>query len=263
MSDSADRAVSRYIENYSKCRKLEAEIYGFSNPRRLNRAAIRNGRRFVLSELYELNLDTTEIRTCFRACRANEPDAPEFRRFNGVFAFTQSLLALVSDCVNNRSAALLSYSKSLAVALLRYSRATELKLATLTLNSVAAEVNLKRVELPLRELTSRVKLSAYELETFAVRSAAIAICECGRRELSRCFSDWNIAQLRTNVSYRKDQEVLTNSSCESRIRITAELRERFAAALNGSKHSLGVAELDAYLAVPSNLEFERRCRSSL
>ncbi|MDR0818054.1 MAG: hypothetical protein LBN43_00565 [Oscillospiraceae bacterium] len=266
MKDSAELAVRLYIENYVKCRKLESEIYGSAPEVRVNRTAIRKGSTFVLSELYGLNLDESETRLCFRACRAGEPDAPKFTRFTGVFPFLQDLFSSVSDTVNNRGGALSSYSKCLAVPLFRYERASELKIAELTLNSVNAEYCGSEASLPFRELTSASAMKAYERANFSLTGATVAICDCGRRELDRYFSDCNIPRFKTNVSYRKDFEVITNSP--ALLRISASdldaVKAYYLAALKSEPlTNLNCEPLTRYLSDPANLNFERECYAKL
>ncbi|MDR2606110.1 MAG: hypothetical protein LBC38_02365, partial [Oscillospiraceae bacterium] len=100
ISESAEYAVTRYFEQYRKCRKLEAEIYGESGLHKPSKRPVRSGKAFVLSELYNLPLNLSNPALIFRSCKSGEVDALPFSRFDGVFGFIQNLMKNVCENVS-------------------------------------------------------------------------------------------------------------------------------------------------------------------
>jgi hypothetical protein len=263
MDKSAAHAVERYIKQYRLCRKLDADIYGReSAPVRISHKGIESGKRFALSELYGLGLDSNVSKVCFRSCRSGEEPTVLLGRFEGVFALIQTLMYNVCNTVNNDGNILHSYSKCLAVPLLRYSRGTELLVSELKMNTF----RFGDTVVPFREVTSKQSMSRFSAEHFddTIPHATISVCDCGLKELDRFCSDWNIPRFKKRVSYKKDYEVLTSLPPQTRFgNIDAIRRYYLAAILRDPLPELDCVPVTQYLADIDNLRFERECYISL
>jgi len=230
-----------YTKRYNLCRHLHG---GADKP------PSRAEESFILSRLYRFDLNSTAPALVFRAGRIGE-SAPtaDYSKLD-TFEFIQTLMRDVSDCVNHRNGRLHSYSKSLTIPLFKYTRATELSINIVELNSVVCEDG---QSIPFKALTSLEFSSAF-------REVSIDISNCDLADLDRYYSDWDMPRFKRNASYKTDHEILTNKPADEKFTDIAELCQLYLEAIHGKsleQYRLKYPLICGYLELSKNLAFEK------